>query len=124
VTPEAMSRAVTTSLSLANPSKQSGTILEKAIGPLSAGELKLKTTNPNDKPFCHIYLLQGTRRPKNVCSRHDNRHKCCYFQRTLEISLHKHAIEAPSEPETKTFWYNIFLGTDTLMAILSRWEDC
>ncbi|KAH8492458.1 hypothetical protein H0E87_021861 [Populus deltoides] len=42
-----MSRAVTTSLSLANPSKQSGTILEKAIGPLSAGELKLKTTNPN-----------------------------------------------------------------------------
>uniref|UniRef100_A0A6N2KHK9 Glucose-methanol-choline oxidoreductase N-terminal domain-containing protein n=1 Tax=Salix viminalis TaxID=40686 RepID=A0A6N2KHK9_SALVM len=50
VTAEAMSRATETLNSLVAETLQGGVILEKVIGPVSSGELKLRTTNPDDNP--------------------------------------------------------------------------
>ncbi|KAG8638440.1 hypothetical protein MANES_14G030200v8 [Manihot esculenta] len=50
LTPEAMARAVETVNSLVNATLKGGIILEKVTGPRSTGDLKLRTTNPNDNP--------------------------------------------------------------------------
>ncbi|EEF51462.1 protein HOTHEAD [Ricinus communis] len=50
LTPAAMAKAVETVNSLVNATLRGGVILEKVMGPLSTGDLKLRTTNPNDNP--------------------------------------------------------------------------
>ncbi|KDP22341.1 hypothetical protein JCGZ_26172 [Jatropha curcas] len=50
LTPEAMARAFETVNSLVNSTLKGGIILEKITGPLSRGELKLRTTNPDENP--------------------------------------------------------------------------
>lgn len=45
-----MARAVETVNSLVNATLKGGIILEKVTGPRSTGDLKLRTTNPNDNP--------------------------------------------------------------------------
>jgi len=50
MTAEAMYRAIETLNSLVTETLQGGVILEKIIGPVSTGELKLRTTNPHDNP--------------------------------------------------------------------------
>ncbi|WCJ36575.1 Glucose-methanol-choline (GMC) oxidoreductase family protein [Euphorbia peplus] len=50
LTPAAMARAVETVSALMNATLRGGVILEKVIGPLSTGDLKLKTKNVKDNP--------------------------------------------------------------------------
>ncbi|XP_065870542.1 protein HOTHEAD [Euphorbia lathyris] len=50
LTPAAMARAVETVNSLVNATLKGGVILEKVIGPLSTGDLKLRTRNVKDNP--------------------------------------------------------------------------
>ncbi|KAI5569935.1 hypothetical protein BDE02_12G111500 [Populus trichocarpa] len=50
MTAEAMYRAIETLNSLVTETLQGGVILDKIIGPVSTGELKLRTTNPHDNP--------------------------------------------------------------------------
>jgi choline dehydrogenase len=50
MTAEAMYRAIETLNSLVTETLQGGVILDKIIGPVSTGELKVRTTNPHDNP--------------------------------------------------------------------------
>ncbi|KAJ6672027.1 hypothetical protein OIU85_013381 [Salix viminalis] len=73
VTAEAMSRATETLNSLVAENLQGGVILEKVIGPVSSGELKLRNTNPDDNPSVRF----------NYFKEPEDLHRCVQGMRTI-----------------------------------------
>uniref|UniRef100_A0A2K1YD51 Glucose-methanol-choline oxidoreductase N-terminal domain-containing protein n=1 Tax=Populus trichocarpa TaxID=3694 RepID=A0A2K1YD51_POPTR len=119
MTAEAMYRAIETLNSLVTETLQGGVILEKIIGPVCTGELKLRTTNPHDNPSVKFNYFKE---PEDLNSIFKIRHKDMPVQALIDLM-----VNLPVNLRPRHFSTAISLEqfcTDTVMTIWHYHGGC